>query len=107
MKKILFFITIILFIAGFWIPLAQMKYSFLLENDLVGVATTSDYPVFRKDTWLSGEFQEKINNWFNDNVGLRTYFVKVDNQINWSIFNEILIHVLFVDWIIICTSMHI
>ncbi|MBT3539338.1 hypothetical protein HOF40_00070 [Candidatus Parcubacteria bacterium] len=89
MKKILFFITIILFLTVLWIPLAQMKFEFLPKKDLFGVVTTSKLSELNNESWFEGIFQENITNWFQDNFGLRTYLIKTENQFNWQVFNEL------------------
>ncbi|PLX26518.1 hypothetical protein C0581_04265 [Candidatus Parcubacteria bacterium] len=89
MKKLLFFITIILFLSVLWIPLAQMRFELLPKKDLVGVVTTSELLELNKDSWVEGFFQDSLTSWFQDNFGLRTYLVKTENQINWQVFNEL------------------
>lgn len=37
---------------------------------------------------ISGKFQDDVETWLKQNIGFRGYFVKTDNQINYSIFNE-------------------
>lgn len=37
---------------------------------------------------VTGRFQDKVETWLKQNIGFRGYFVKTDNQINYSVFNE-------------------
>ncbi|MGI6227471.1 MAG: alginate O-acetyltransferase AlgX-related protein, partial [Peptococcales bacterium] len=40
------------------------------------------------DEWLNGKYQESYNNWFEQNLGLRSYFVRSYNQILFTLFNK-------------------
>jgi hypothetical protein len=37
---------------------------------------------------ITGKFQDKVEKWLKQNIGFRGTFVKTDNQINYSVFNE-------------------
>ena len=66
-----------------------MKFDFVKEQQLVGVFSSTEQPMWTKDNWFAGNFQATSTSWFEDNFGFRSYLVKTDNQINWTVFNEI------------------
>jgi hypothetical protein len=37
---------------------------------------------------VKGKFQNSVEQWLKQNIGFRGFFVKLDNQINYSLFNE-------------------
>jgi hypothetical protein len=43
---------------------------------------------FTSSAFLKGAFQDSVETWLKQHVGFRGFFIKLDNQINYSIFNE-------------------
>lgn len=44
---------------------------------------------FNDSTWFNGTFQESFMNYMNDEIGLFPFFVRVHNQIEYSLFGNI------------------
>lgn len=55
---------------------------------LRGVVEESPLPVFNWTTIRSGAAMRATEAWFNTHLGLRTLWVRIDNQINFSLFQE-------------------
>lgn len=45
-------------------------------------------PKLTFDSWISGEFQIQFEKYMNDNIGCRPFFVRIKNQIYFSLFNK-------------------
>ncbi len=72
-----------------FIPLIQntfnvFKTTYPLEGD---VRLPSDVE-FKKENWFSGEFQSQKEEYLNSMFGFRSLFVRLNNQIAYSIFNK-------------------
>lgn len=80
-----------LFYAALLIPGAQMLFGFAAEEKLHGVEATTQppFPDFTLERLLSEEFQHELNIWWNRSIGFRGFFVRTDNQINFSLFREL------------------
>lgn len=84
-KYILFYT----FIALLTLPLIQYQFNILSEPKLDGAFIKSKKIELTKDSWLSADFQDKYGNFFNDNLGFRSFFVKSYNQINKLLYKKI------------------
>ncbi|MBN1497162.1 MAG: hypothetical protein JXA07_10370 [Spirochaetes bacterium] len=84
-RKLIFIIIANLFIA---LVLVQTYLRPFRDMILSGAEqkTRPEITSFRDAT--TGKFQGAVEKWLKQNIGFRGYFVKTDNQINYSIFNE-------------------
>jgi len=80
----LFLIMILLI---FFLPFMQTMVHFLPEPILAGVEDPQTKPTYNSSDFLTGKFQKDFNGWFNQNLGLRSYFLKTYNQIFYTFFN--------------------
>lgn len=87
-KQIKIFLIAVFFLL-ISVPLLQTVRPFLPEPPLSGVLLEKTRPRFSWSTWFSGDFQKYFDQWFSDHLGLRAYFIKTDNQLNFSLFREI------------------
>ena len=55
---------------------------------LIGVETTAALPSLDLASFASGELQRGLDAWFAANQGLRSFFVRSDNQINFTLLGE-------------------
>jgi len=84
-KYILFWIFIVLLT----IPLLQYELKIFPEKDLGGAYIKHKKIPLTVNSWLSADYQRHYNDYFNDNLGFRPFFVKTYNQINKVLFNKI------------------
>lgn len=73
------FIAVIL-VQTYFRPFKDMKLSGAEKKAVPGIPTIGDI--------IKGKFQNDIELWLKQNIGFRGTFVKTDNQINFSVFNE-------------------
>jgi hypothetical protein len=52
-------------------------------------ANLEPFPSLTLKRWLDGTFQGESQRWFDDNYAARNFFVRIANQINFSLFQEI------------------
>jgi len=84
LKKILFaFFMVILFI-----PVLQQNVNFIDVRKLDGAFHAHGNPKFYIKELFNGSFQKKYESFINDNFGFRNTFVRLHNQIQYSVFGK-------------------
>lgn len=58
------------------------------RDDLVGVTIDEPRPSLSLHSWFTREFQDQFSKWFNQRYGARSFFVRMGNQLNYSLFNK-------------------
>lgn len=78
-------------ILGFLLsPAVQQFYPFITpEKPLNGYFEISKDTVLNSDTWFDRTYQEKKENYLNENFGFRPFLVRVNNHFNFVFFNEL------------------
>ncbi|MFT5337413.1 MAG: hypothetical protein ACJAY8_000414 [Sphingobacteriales bacterium] len=56
---------------------------------LKGSFTKAHASDFTLDRWWSGYFQDEFEDWINDHIGLRAWFVKANYQYDYSLFDTL------------------
>lgn len=79
----------ILFLVLICIPLANMFLFPKAVPKLKGAVVKAKKPEFKQDDWFGGTFQTKYENFLSDNIGIRPFFIRLHNQIKYSLFNEV------------------
>ena len=82
-------ITKLILLALFFIILVLPEFQNLTnvfpQKQLSGYFQNSNKPELDSKTWLNGEYQKSYDTYFNDNIGFRSFFVRVFNQVNYYI----------------------
>lgn len=85
-------ITKLILLALFFIILVLPEFQNLTnvfpQKQLSGYFQNSNKPELDSKTWLNGEYQKSYDTYFNDNIGFRSFFVRVFNQVNYSFYKE-------------------
>jgi hypothetical protein len=55
---------------------------------LKGAYTTAQDTVLTKENWFNGRYQETKDKYVNENFGLRNYYVRLNNQIDYKFFRK-------------------
>ena len=71
------------------LPLAQKNLPFLRSADLYGYYDAAPGADFSLHEWWSGNYGEEMNKYFNDHVGYRPDLVRVQRQIEYSLFDKL------------------
>lgn len=67
----------------------QSVFHFIPEVKLGGESLAAYRPIFNLNSWLDGNLQKYIESLLDKNIGLRGYFIRTDNQINYWLFGQI------------------
>lgn len=83
-KKLLFaFIMLFLFL-----PLIQNKLQFIELRKLKGSFTEIENPYISVHGWFEVEYQKQQEEYIKETLGFRNFFVRLNNQIDYSFFNK-------------------
>ncbi len=84
-RKILFvFLFTIL-----WLPYLQHKFHVIDSGTLHGYFTNSDSVDLTIRGWFDGAYQPGTNNYYNDHIGFRQDLVRLNAQIDYSLFQKL------------------
>ncbi len=78
----------VLFCGILVLPLFQRITRLLPEPDLAGVELPVPQPVATASNWFSGTFQRQFEDRLIRRIGYRGLLVRIDNQIQYSLFNQ-------------------
>lgn len=68
-------------------PEVQRRSGLISSPPLKGVFQVVSFPIFTWNSWFTGEFQNAMPAAYNDQVGFRNDFVRLYNQIDFSLFS--------------------
>lgn len=86
--KIIKHILFILFFYVFLSELLQNHKPYYAFKALQGESIREKKPELSIDTWLSGEYQEHQMKYFEQNLDMRPFLIRLHNQLAYSIFGE-------------------
>lgn len=70
-------------------PLAEFFTPLKLAGHVSRNSLTETTEVLNAETWFDGSFQESLQNYMNDQIGLFPFFIRLHNQIEYSFFGNI------------------
>ena len=85
-NKITFILFIIMMI-GLFLPLFQQFAKIVEVKPLLGAVELEKRPTRSIDSWIDESFQESSEKYLNQEFGFRNWFVKLHNQIEFSLFD--------------------
>lgn len=83
-KKIIFVVFLIIL----FIPILVKSLNLIKEKPLNGAFIPAEKPYLSDSTWFNGYFQEQQEKYLNENTGLHNTMVRINNQIDFSLFNK-------------------
>lgn len=89
MKRICLGIYIFVFMVLFVAPTLQNLFHLFPSKKLDGVEYSADFPALNLASWFGGSFQSEFGSWYDKAYGLRDYFVRTENELNYALFHEI------------------
>ncbi len=81
-KNILYFLILMVL----FFPVIQNSTSLVKLKLLKGSYTLENKPVFSVNQYLTGEYQDLYNTYLEQHIGLRPFFVRLNNQLAFSLF---------------------
>lgn len=70
------------------VPLVQQTYPFVKTKPLAGAFVVPDKPELNGKSWWSGSFQQEYNAYYEFEVGLRPFLVRLRNQLFYWSFHQ-------------------
>jgi hypothetical protein len=83
-KHIIFGIILILMT----ISVIQKLTGIIHEVGLKGAIVVADKPKLSARDWFDAQYQERMETYLNESFGLRNYFVRINNQIAFTLFEK-------------------
>jgi len=82
--KVLFVLMLLILV----LPYLQDELHLVELTPLHGALNSTEKCSFSIQKWISGEYQEKQEQYINENFGFRNLFIRINNQIAFSLFNK-------------------
>lgn len=79
---------IVLMLLMLVLPYLQSELHLVELTPLHGALTTTEKSNFSFGKWFSGEYQEKQEHYLNETFGLRNLFIRINNQLAFSLFKK-------------------
>ncbi len=79
-------VLVVLLLLGLWL---QTFWHLFPESQLHGVTLNAPKPDFSVALWFNGNFQVMFEDWFSENIGFRSFWIRTYNQLNFSIFRQV------------------
>lgn len=76
------------FVVILWLPLIQRWTHWVPESGLGGIETPTPRAQLTWSNWFNGSFQRQFEDRLTRRIGFRGLLVRIDNQINYSLFNR-------------------
>lgn len=84
--KNIIFITLLALLT---LPMFQHATKLFDAGELSGDFVLSEKPVFSWHSWMDGTFQAGFDRFIEDHIGFRNFFVRLNNQIDFTFFDEV------------------
>ncbi len=81
------YFLLVIIAAVLFLPMAQHKFDLFETTILEGDITIAQKTEFNSDNYWSLKWQDDFTKYINDNFGFRSWFVRLNNQIRFSVFN--------------------
>ncbi|MFA6798510.1 MAG: hypothetical protein WCR39_04375, partial [Bacteroidales bacterium] len=76
----------LIFLGIIMIPALQMVTGLVHERKLYGSYYEQEWPEFKVKEWLDFTYQPKLHRYLEQNYGFRASFIRLYNQIDFSLY---------------------
>ncbi len=80
---------LIFFLAVLAMPFAEQCLNFIHSAPVYGAYNAAPDPEFSFENWWAGTYQDGKNKYINDNAGFRSDLLRINNQLDYSLFNKL------------------
>lgn len=87
-ENIITFLLFVILMAGLFLPTVQQFSKFVDVKPLSGAVEKEKKPILTLSTWADDSFQASAEKYLNQEFGFRNWFVRLHNQVYYSLFNE-------------------
>lgn len=84
LKHIIFVFIVLILV----FPVLQKQFGIFKIPPLEGAYTNTEKSKLSASSWFNSSFQNNYNNYLEENIGFRSMLVRINNQIDYSIFNQ-------------------
>lgn len=70
------------------LPMFQHLTKLFHPGELHGAFVLSEYPEFTWKSWMDGTYQSAYDRYTEDHIGFRSFFVRLNNQIQFSLYHK-------------------
>lgn len=70
------------------LPALEQRFGFIESGSLYGVRAPAPDTVLTPRGWWNGRYQEVKTAWLNDNTGFYNDFIRLNNQLDYSLFGK-------------------
>jgi hypothetical protein len=88
-EKLLPVVLLTILLSLFVIHFTQYQFSWKYVEPLNGYYLKAEENKFTWKNWFSGSYQEVKDKYLNDHFGFRNYFIRINHQLRFSLFNKI------------------
>lgn len=88
MKNVVKTGLLVILIGVLCIPMLQYYFPTISMKPLEGSYEKKSLESFSWKGWFEGTFQSNFDDWYNENFGFRNFFVRLHNQLNYSVFTQ-------------------
>jgi hypothetical protein len=88
MKNLYKRVLIVFFIGVLLFPIIQLSFDIIELKPLRGAITKVEKKDFSFKGWFSAEYQDNIEKYITDNIGFRSFLIRLFNQIQFSFFKN-------------------
>jgi hypothetical protein len=81
-------VLVLVMLVAMLLPALQQFFHFAFVKELNGYFEPAEAPEWSADNWFSGRFQEQADPYLNENFGFRSDFVRIRNQIEFSMYER-------------------
>lgn len=71
-----------------FLPMIQQKTKLIDLKPLSGSFETLKNPYFSSHDWFEGKYQTEQQNYLNQSIGFRNFFVRLYNQMHYTLYNQ-------------------
>ncbi len=89
MRKLFKHIIFLVVLGSLSLPMIQRFFNVFDEGQLNGDFVLGEFPEYSTDNWLNGTFQTGFDRYVEDHIGFRNFFVRLNNQLDFSLFDHI------------------
>jgi SGNH hydrolase-like domain, acetyltransferase AlgX len=87
MKDKVKYALVVLLFGLLFLPLLQLTLGLVTESPLSGLTQDFQKPKLSIANWSSGNFQDSLNNYLNQNCGFHNFLIRLNNQYYYSSYH--------------------
>lgn len=87
-RLIIYYLPLLIIGTVLYAPLVQSSFTLFKIDELKGDTTRIKTPILNLESYMNSQWQEDVFSYYNKQFGFRPLYVKLFNQIRYTIFNK-------------------